>query len=115
LEFVAGNAADKIEKEESDMIAKINDLLSCNKKQIPGRLTELFGLWKKIVKKKKDIPFEFTSQEIYDGDVLDKACEILKTQKEHLVKTITRFINDINKKQSDKNLKKAREIMEKGI
>ena len=80
------------------MLKEAASLLECEIKQIPGRAEELFGLWKDIVKKKKDTKFELRSREEFDGDVLQKTAEILRTQKEHITKTIKRFLDEIKDK-----------------
>jgi len=101
IEFTAGQAAIKLSQKSEGVIAEITSLLNCKKEQIPSRVNELFIKWKKInklKKKKKDIPVELqtlTSKEIFKGDVTAESAKILKTQKEHVVKTIKRFLNDL--------------------
>ena len=49
-----------------------------------------------IVKKKQAVDKTLTSITRYSGDdVLKKACDVTKTQPEHLVKTVKRFIEEI--------------------
>ena len=61
----------------------------------------LFTKWKKAkkaIKKNKAIDtkeLELTSDSEYDGNVLEKASEILKTQPEHLSNTINRFMSEL--------------------
>ena len=53
---------------------------------------------KKALKKGKQIPeqdFELKSTEKFQGDILTKTAEVLKTQPEHLVKTVKRFIDEL--------------------
>ncbi|MBS3167630.1 alanine--tRNA ligase [Candidatus Woesearchaeota archaeon] len=96
IEFVAGKRAFEEDDKDQGLVLELAKLLDCNKDQIPGRLEELFNLWKSVVKKKNKIhKFELTSLEIYSGDVIEKASEILRTQPEHLVNTINRFIKEI--------------------
>ena len=93
--FVAGNAAKQEEKIESDTLMVLQGLLCCdNEKQIPGRAQELFSLWKKIVKKKKEAEKVLTSTDEYEGDILGETARILKTQPEHVVKTVKRFLDE---------------------
>ena len=74
-------------------------LLCSDKKLIPSRINELFNLWKDVVKKNKNISrLELKSHDTFDGDIIAKSCEILKTQPEHLVNTVNRFIKEINDK-----------------
>ena len=100
LTFTAGKATAKITCEEDEVLCEAAKVLSCEIEQVPGRVQELFTLWKKIVKKNKDVEFRLVSEEAYDGDVLAKACDILRTQPEHLVKTINRFLKEIKEKRN---------------
>ncbi|MFC1648513.1 alanine--tRNA ligase [Nanoarchaeota archaeon] len=103
LEFVAGNAARDMAKQSDTMLRDISLLLDCKPKQVPARCEELFNNWKKAgkaVKKGRHAEpgyFELKSAEEFDGDVLQKASEILRTQPEHLLKTITRFKDELEK------------------
>ncbi len=98
LEFVAGEAAKKLAKENHEVIKKSAELLNCGIKQVPSRAEELFKQWKKARKNKLG-EFELKSEEKYSGDVLKKTAEVLKTQPEHVLKTIKRFLEDINGKE----------------
>ena len=71
-------------------------LLGCDIDQVPGRVEELFQKWKAATKKKQDVDKALTSIARYSGDdLLKKACEPVKTQPEHLVKTIKRFLEEM--------------------
>ncbi len=99
LEFVAGKAAFEEENKDIRVLNELCDQLNCDRNQIPGRLQELFGIWKDVVKKGKMIvKLELKSSEVYNGDLIEKSVEILKTQPEHLVNTVKRFIKEINDK-----------------
>jgi len=104
ITFTAGKAAEKTEQAEKSIIDEAAKLLSIKPKQLPARAEELFKKWKtarKAVKKKKQIDakeFELTSTEEYEGsddDILEKTANILKTQPEHITKTISRFIKEL--------------------
>ena len=95
LVFVAGKMAEESEKVECDVLCDLATELGCSEKQVPSRCLELFALWKKVVKKKKDLPRELKSKDKFDGDVLLEACKVLKTQPEHVLKTIKRFKKDL--------------------
>ncbi|MEM2121502.1 MAG: alanine--tRNA ligase [Candidatus Woesearchaeota archaeon] len=98
IEFVAGENARRILEEQNNLLMEISKILECDKKEIPGRVEELFSLWKDIVKKNKKIEFKLSSKKVFDGsdeEILKKSCEILKTQQEFLLKTINRFISEI--------------------
>jgi len=97
IEFVAGNRAAEQEENEHKIKIVLAKLLGCKESQIPGRAEELFNLWKEIVKKgRKFENKELKSKIDYTGDVIAKTSEILKTQSEHLVKTVERFLKEIN-------------------
>ncbi|MBS3174546.1 alanine--tRNA ligase [Candidatus Woesearchaeota archaeon] len=98
IEFVAGKKAFEEENKDLLIIKELSELLQCNKKQIPARIEELFNIWKDVVKKNKSVKLELKSKETYDGNIIEKSCEILKTQPEHLVNTVKRFVNEIKSK-----------------
>ena len=101
LYFTAGEAAQKEKKKETQILEESAKLLNVNVEQLPARVSELFEKWKlarKAVEKKKEIDvkeLELASKEEFSGNVLYKICEILKTQPEHVVKTVKRFLNEL--------------------
>ncbi|MBI2660052.1 alanine--tRNA ligase [Candidatus Woesearchaeota archaeon] len=101
LYFTAGEAAQKEKKEERQILEEAAKLLGVKIEQLPSRVHELFEKWKlarKAVEKKKEISLnelELTIKEEYKGNLLDKVAEILKTQPEHVVKTIKRFLTEL--------------------
>ncbi|MBT4697206.1 alanine--tRNA ligase, partial [Candidatus Woesearchaeota archaeon] len=101
LEFTAGKAAEKTESAESGILEESAKLLNCKETQLPGRAEELFTIWKKVVKKKKKLAPEDLipkSEEEFEGDVLGKLTETLRTQAENIPKTIQRFQREIKEK-----------------
>lgn len=96
LEYVAGSKARTFKEQTSKLLKELMFELGCEKNQIPARCEELFKLWKKNKKSKEKIPFKLSSKETFEGDVLEEAARILKTQKEHLVKTVKRFKGDLS-------------------
>ncbi len=99
IEFVAGRKAFEEENKEVNIVRELASLLRCDKKQVPGRLQELFIVWKDVIKKGRTLSrFGLVSKEVYEGDVIEKAAEILKTQPEHLVNTVKRFLKEIDEK-----------------
>ncbi len=101
IEFAAGEAADKVEEMKTGNAEEIASFLDVDVKEVPARAREIFEKWKKIkklMKKKKEMPeniFDFSSSEKSDGDVVAESAKILKTQPEHVLKTLKRFLNDI--------------------
>jgi alanyl-tRNA synthetase len=96
IEFLAGQAAENYFNQETKQINELMDLLKCDKKQIPARCEELFKKWKLARKNKLD-KFELKSKDKYEGDIMNQSAHILRTQPEHVVKTVKRFLEDIKK------------------
>lgn len=103
IEFVAGDVANLLDKAAGDIVGSISEMLGCNENQIPARAEELFVKWKAakkaLNKKKEDIDineFDLISDETFDGDVLAETAKILKTQPEHVPKTIQRFMMELD-------------------
>ncbi|MEK6891558.1 MAG: alanine--tRNA ligase [Nanoarchaeota archaeon] len=102
LYFTAGEAAQKEGIKEKEILEESARLLNVKINQLPARVNELFEKWKlakKAVEKKKGInvlDLELKSTEIFNGNVLDKVAEILKTQPEHVVKIIKRFLKELH-------------------
>jgi alanyl-tRNA synthetase len=102
IEFTAGLAAERTIHENEDSLEKIKGLLGCGIKQIPSRTQELFEKWKKIVKKNSDEEFKLESLEEStepEDKILQATAAILKTQPENVVKTIERFLREIEDKK----------------
>lgn len=95
LEYVAGKAESSAAAEKEKIVAEAAKLLSCEPSQVPGRIEELFEKWKTAVKKGKRVNTQLTSTVPYEGDVLAKTVEILRTQPENITKTITRFLDEL--------------------
>ncbi|HLF54558.1 MAG TPA: alanine--tRNA ligase-related protein, partial [Candidatus Nanoarchaeia archaeon] len=104
ITFAAGRAAENLMKQEHDVLNKAAALLKCNVHQVPARAAELFELWKKARKasqKKQELPdFTLKSTEEFKGDILSRTAEVLQTQPEFVVKTIERFLADLEKFKS---------------
>jgi len=102
IEFTAGTVARKEEHLEKQLVDELAALLKVKEQEIPARVEELFRKWKiarKAAKKNKNIDvreLELFEKEDYDGDVLDKAADIFKTQPEHLIKTTKRFLKELD-------------------
>jgi len=105
LEFVSGSASASKSGEFSSLIKDLEGLLGVEKEFIPGRVSELFSLWKKVrkfSKKGRKVDFSLVLNscdkvKLSDEQILVKTALILNTQKEHLVKTISRFLKDLKK------------------
>ncbi len=97
--FSAGRAAELAVSSEKDIVDRACALLNCKSSLLPARVGELFEFWKSSRKKiQKGLPvskLELTSSEEFNGDILARTSELLRTQPEFVVKTIERFLNDI--------------------
>jgi alanyl-tRNA synthetase len=101
LEFIAGGAAEKFFEKERQIIKRAKEILGCAAEQIPARAQELFDAWKRAKKGKLD-ELKLESLEKTKANPIDETATILKTQPEHLIKTLERFKADIEKKLKDK-------------
>jgi alanyl-tRNA synthetase len=95
LEYVAGKAEVAESESKQNVIEESAKLLGCEPNQLPDRVEELFRKWKAVVKKGKKVETDLISTEKYEGDVLAKMVEILRTQPENVVKTINRFLKEL--------------------
>jgi alanyl-tRNA synthetase len=106
ITFTAGKAACKESEGETEILKEAAKLLKCEIDQVPGRTDELFKKWKSAVKKKKAVEtMELVSDERFEGcpkDILEKTAGILSTQPEHVIKTIRRFINELEESMKKK-------------
>jgi len=97
--FAAGKAAQKLEEGEKHVLEQVAKLLKCDVHHIPGRAAELFDIWKKARKasqKKQPLPdLTLKSNVATATDILAKTAEALQTQPEVVVKTIERFLADL--------------------
>ncbi len=101
ITFAAGKAAEKLGEAEKSIVDKAAKLLHCESNQVPDRAAELFELWKKARKaaqKQQPLPdMLLRSTKPFTGDILAKTAEVLQTQPEVVVKTIERFLADLEK------------------
>ena len=97
IEYAAGNAAEKEEKVEDSLLNEAATILDVDKKGVAIKSAEVFKLWKDVVKKKKDVEADYSGdlEDISDKEVLEKAAHTLKTQIEHVPKTLKRFLDEI--------------------
>ncbi|MBR9677152.1 alanine--tRNA ligase [Candidatus Woesearchaeota archaeon] len=101
IEFSAGGAAIAFEKSKGDVLHGAAEILGVSESQVPIRAGELFEKWKKArkaLKRKQSITLEeldLTTTEEFVGDALVETANILKTQPEHVPKTIERFLKDL--------------------
>ncbi len=101
LTFAAGKAAENLIAQEKQVLDKAAALLKCDVAHLPGRAAELLDVWKKARKaaqKKQPLPdFTLKSTKGFTGDILGQIADALETQPEVVVKTIERFLSDLEK------------------
>jgi len=101
LTFTAGAASKKEKESSTDILKEAANLLRVNPEEVPARANELFEKWKnakKALKKGRSMDakeLELKARERWEGDALAKTAEVLKTQPEHIVNTIKRFLNEL--------------------
>mgnify|MGYP006276322927 CR=1 FL=1 len=101
ITFTAGEAAKEVADTAKSLLSEAAELLGVRDDQVPARAQELFTKWKKArkaVKKGKALADEdvtLTSQKVTHGDALHETADILNTQPEHIVRTIKRFLSDM--------------------
>ena len=105
IEFTAGDAAAKELTRENEILQEAAKILDCKINQVPGRSLELFKKWKKVVKKKKingksDFVLE-SKEESKDTEpiILKNTANMLKTQPQHIPKTLNRFKRELLSKK----------------
>jgi len=98
LTFTAGQAAQDSAAGKETVLAEAAKLLGVEENQVPGRAEELFKVWKQAKKAKKkgtDVDTTLKCTIEFDGDALTETACILRTQPEHVVKTIKRFLKEL--------------------
>ena len=102
LEYTTGKAASGAIDKEKILLADAASILKVSKEEVPVRAQEVFTLWKANVKKNKGLPLKFSSSEKSKGrdkELLEKTAVLLKTQPEHVPKTLRRFLEELKKKK----------------
>ncbi len=105
IEFTAGDAAASELGKETTILQEAARILDCTINQVPARSNELFEKWKKVVKKGKidsDDDFKLVSKQESDETepmILKNTAFLLKTQPEHIGKTLKRFMSELMEKK----------------
>jgi alanyl-tRNA synthetase len=104
IEYVAGAAAKGLIAADQAILRELETLLKVPRNYLPARLEELFQLWKRAKKAAKDgKPLTEAEKQLHahtatdasDGVLLQQCATILSTQKEHVVRTVQRFLDEI--------------------
>ncbi|MFT4250690.1 MAG: alanine--tRNA ligase [Candidatus Woesearchaeota archaeon] len=101
IEFVAGGAARNVGSAREELLEECMQLLGITDENLlVSRTEELFKKWKKVKKlrkKNKEIPkdlLELSAPASEVSDPLSQAAASVKTQEEHLPKTLKRFLDE---------------------
>ena len=100
LYFTAGEAAQKEKKEEQEIIKISSKELGVDEKELISTTEDLFKKWKlarKYLAEDREVDlknFLLSTKESNDKNIITRLTEILKTQKEHITKTIKRFYEE---------------------
>ncbi|MFW9972464.1 MAG: alanine--tRNA ligase [Candidatus Odinarchaeota archaeon] len=99
LTFTAGKATDKLKEKHKRILNELKDILNVDRKQLVGRVKELFEKWKNINKALKTGEFdesdlELSSSEVIEGDVLSEISQFLSTKKDDVPNKIQKLYDE---------------------
>jgi alanyl-tRNA synthetase len=106
IEYVAGAAAEALVAADQALIRELEEMFKVPRHYLPGRCEELFMLWKKDAKARKEgKALSASEKELHstkdfhesDHEILVACASALGTNKEHVVRTVKRFFGDIEK------------------
>ncbi|MFX0056681.1 MAG: alanine--tRNA ligase [Candidatus Heimdallarchaeota archaeon] len=113
LTFVAGEATLRLREKHKKILEKLKVILNVNRKQLVGRVKELFEKWKNVNKSLKsgkvsETDLQLISSETFEGDVLSEISQFLNTKKEEVPNKVQKlydeWIEGIRKIKQMKNL-----------
>ena len=98
IEYVSGDAAGEEVNREEGILGDVSEILGVDKKGVAIRAGEVFRFWKLIIKKKKSVEIKFSNEieSLNDKEILEKTARVLKTQVEHIPKTLKRFLKELD-------------------
>jgi alanyl-tRNA synthetase len=94
LKFTAGKATDELLKSDEIILEKLESILNVERNKIIGRIKELLEKRNKLMhkaEKSTNEDLELTSDEIFDGAILEELSTYLKVKKEGLVSKIKKL------------------------
>ncbi|UCD00504.1 MAG: alanine--tRNA ligase [Promethearchaeota archaeon] len=99
LTFVAGKATDKLKEKHKRILDEIKGILGVDRKELVGRVKELFEKWKNINKALKsgkidNSDLQLNSSELFEGDVLSEISQFLNIKKDDIPSKIQKFYNE---------------------
>jgi len=134
LTFVAGEATNKLKEKHKRILNELKDVLNVERKQLVGRVKELFEKWKNVNKALKtgkvdEKDLQLTSTDTFEGDVLSEISQVLNTKKDEIPnkiqklysewkqtkKKLTRVIKYLSKDYADNLIKKAKDFRDSNL
>ncbi len=101
LTFVAGEASDKLKEKHKRIIGELKAILNVDRKQLVGRVKELFEKWKNVNKALKsgkinEIDLQLITSDSFEGDVLSEISQFLGTKKDKVPNKIQKLYSEWN-------------------
>ena len=99
LTFTAGEATDKLREKHKKILGELKTILNVDRKQLVGRVRELFEKWKNVNKALKsgevnEIDLQLTSSETFEGDVLSEISQYLSIKKDDVPTKIQKLYDE---------------------
>ena len=99
LTFTAGEATDKLRERHKKILDELKGILNVDRKQLVGRVKELFEKWKNVNKSLKsgevnEIDLHLTSSETFEGDVLSEISQYLSIKKDDVPSKIQKLYDE---------------------
>ncbi|MFX1308439.1 MAG: alanine--tRNA ligase [Promethearchaeota archaeon] len=99
LTFTAGKATDKLKEKHKRILDELKVILDVDRKQLVGRIKELFEKWKNVNKALKsgkvdERDLQLISSEIFEGDVLSEISQFLNIKKDDVPSKIQKFYDE---------------------
>ncbi|MFX0074836.1 MAG: alanine--tRNA ligase [Candidatus Hermodarchaeota archaeon] len=114
LTFTAGDATNKIERAQEEILNQLQSLLNVPRNKLVGRVDELITKWKNLNKalqsgnvNEKDLTLN--SKNIFEGDILAKLNRIIGTKEEDILTKVRDFYSEWN--ESKEKLKYMKNLL----
>ncbi|MFX1569361.1 MAG: alanine--tRNA ligase [Promethearchaeota archaeon] len=110
LTFVAGEATNKLKEKHKKILKELKSILNIERKQLVGRVEELFEKWKNLNKSLKtgnidQEDLHLTSKKTFEGDVLSEISQILGTKKTDVPSKVQKLLEEWEENKQKLNQK----------
>ncbi|MFW9818274.1 MAG: alanine--tRNA ligase, partial [Candidatus Thorarchaeota archaeon] len=114
LTFTAGKATNELREKHKRILNELKDILNVDRKQLVGRVKELFEKWKNLNKafktgKVDKGDLQLISEETFEGDVLSEISQLLSIKKDQLPNKIQKLYSEW--KQSKEKLTRVKNYL----